>query len=84
MYHIMFRLHGSNCYKCLGSNTDSELALKEMDEMEKGLLGKMGDFKLVKKGNMRSCEECKAECTGAGKEGNGNQCSYYTTERKEA
>lgn len=26
----------------------------------------------------RKCNNCRARCTGAGKEGNANQCTFYT------
>ncbi|MBP3664940.1 MAG: hypothetical protein J6J03_07255 [Tyzzerella sp.] len=26
----------------------------------------------------RQCKNCRARCTGAGKEGNANQCTFYT------
>lgn len=88
MYRIMYKVYGSEKEQCMGSSTDSEHALEEMDRLEKGPLGKKGSFKMIREGTMKEkeekrCEECKATCSGAGKEGNGNQCSFHTTEEEE-
>lgn len=85
MYQIMYRPHESDEYKSIGSSTDSEQALEEMDKLEAGPLGKKGEFKMTRRGNKeeKTCKDCKAACNGAGKEGNGNQRSYHTTVQEE-
>ena len=85
MYQIMYKPNDKDEYQCLGSSTDSEHALEEMDKLEAGPLGEKGVFKLVRKGNKeeKSCKKCKALCSGSGKEGNANQCTFYTTEEEE-
>lgn len=85
MYQIMYKPNDKDEYQCLGSSTDSELALEEMDKLEAGPLGEKGVFKMVRKGNEeeRTCKKCKAICSGAGKEGNANQCTFYTTKEEE-
>ncbi len=85
MYQIMYKAYGNDEYQCLGGSTDTELTLEEMDKLEAGPLGGKGEFMMVRSGNKqdKSCKECVAACTGTGKEGNANQCSYYKPLGKE-
>lgn len=85
MYRIMYKEYGNKEDRCLGSSTDLEQAIEEMDQMERGPLSQRGMFYIFREGSKKDkrCEECKAACSGAGKEGNGNQCSFHTTEEEE-
>lgn len=89
MYRIMYKEKGNNEAKCLGNSTDLEQAIEEMEKMENGPLANKGMFYILREGSGKKCkkekrcEECKAVCSGAGKEGNGNQCSFHTTEEEE-
>lgn len=51
MYKIMYKLHESNEWKCIGAYTDQIVAVNEMDKLEQGVLGKYGSFKMVREGS---------------------------------
>lgn len=52
MYRIMYKKDGESDWQCIGSYTDVEIALEEMDKLAHGVLGKNGTFKLEREGNM--------------------------------
>lgn len=85
MYQIMYKEQGCKDARCMGGSTDLEQALEEMDRLEATPLAQEGTFYIFREGTKKDklCIECKAVCSGVGKPGNGNQCSFYTTEEEE-
>lgn len=47
MYRIMYKTTNKD-WECLGSYTDIEMAIEEMDRLQNGVLG--GEFKIVREG----------------------------------
>jgi hypothetical protein len=85
MYKIIYKKHGESKKECFGNHTDLELALEEMDKLEKGPLAEKGIFHLERipeQKKVKSCRNCTADCKGTGKDGNANQCTFYTTEKR--
>lgn len=51
MYKIMYKAHGKTQFECLGSWTDLEVAVSEMDRLERSYLGSIGSFQIVREGH---------------------------------
>jgi hypothetical protein len=48
MYRLMYKSKGK--WECIGSFTDIEMAIAEMDKLQSGFLGHGGEFKIVREG----------------------------------
>ena len=48
MYRLMYKKDGE--WACVGSYTDIEMAIEEMDRLHNGILG--GEFKIVREGRV--------------------------------
>lgn len=61
MYRLMYKNNKvveapKHQWECIGSFTDIEMAIAEMDKLEKSILGKGGEFKIIREGKEKELE----------------------------
>lgn len=48
MYRLMYKAKDKEEWSCIGSYTDLDIAVAEMEKLEAGILGAGGSFKIVR------------------------------------
>ncbi len=54
MYRLMYKTKGE--WQCMGTYTDIEIAIDEMERLERSVLGHGGEFKIVREGKEKEKE----------------------------